>query len=198
MTNKSSTPRVCVYCASSRACDSEYHHVALQLGKLLARQSWFIVYGGGAFGSMGALAEGALSEGGEIIGIIPDFMKELKWAHNGLSELVVVDNLRTRKHLMLSDSDAVVALPGGSGTLDELFEAITFKRLGLYLNPIILVNTRGFFDPCIALLERCIEERFMDARHGTMWSVVKEPEQVIPAIENAPMWGREARSFAAI
>ena len=186
MTNKSSSPRVCVFCASSRACDREYHDVAHRLGRLFAQQSWSIVYGGGAFGSMGALAEGALSEGGEVIGIIPDFMKELEWAHNGLSELVVVDNLRTRKHLMLSDSDAVVALPGGSGTLEELFEAITFNRLVLYLNPIVLVNTRGFFDPCIALLNRCIEERFMDSRHGAMWSVVREPEEVIPAIVNAP------------
>jgi uncharacterized protein (TIGR00730 family) len=190
--------RVCVYCASSRSCDPEYHRAAQMLGRLLAQRSWAIVYGGGAYGSMGALADGAIAEGGRVTGVIPNFMKELEWAHGGLSELRVVEDMRTRKHLMLSDSDAVVALPGGSGTLEELFEAITLKRLGIYLNPIILVNMRGFFDPLLALLERCIREKFMDRQHEAMWSVVAGVEEVIPAILHAPGWTREARSFAAV
>jgi hypothetical protein len=147
---------------------------------------------------MGALAEGALSEGGKVTGVIPDFMKQLEWAHGNLSELVVVDDIRTRKHLMLSDSDAVVALPGGSGTLEELFEAITLKRLGIYFRPIILVNTKRFFDPLIAVLQRCIDERFMDQRHAEMWTLVPRPEDVVPAILNAPQWDRDARKFAAV
>jgi uncharacterized protein (TIGR00730 family) len=198
MNNGSNTLRICVYCASSRTCDAAYHQAARQLGALLTRQSWSIVYGGGAFGSMGALADGALAEDGKVIGIIPDFMKELEWAHSGLSELKVVEDLRRRKELMLENSDAVVALPGGSGTLEELFEAITFKRLGLYLKPIILVNTKGFFNPCLELLDRCIEERFMDSRHRAMWKAVKNPEEVIPAILSALSWDKEARSFAAV
>jgi hypothetical protein len=147
---------------------------------------------------MGALADGAIAEGGRVTGVIPDFMKELEWAHGGLSELRVVEDMRTRKHLMLSDSDAVVALPGGSGTLEELFEAITLKRLGIYLNPIILVNMRGFYDPLLALLNRCIHEKFMDRQHEAMWTVVGGVEEVIPAILHAPGWTREARSFAAV
>ena len=190
--------RICVYCASSRSCDREYHRAAHRLGTLLARQSWSVVYGGGAYGSMGALADGAIAGGGKITGVIPNFMKELEWAHGGLSELRVVEDMRTRKHLMLSDSDAVVALPGGSGTLEELFEAITLKRLGIYLNTIILVNMRGFYDPLLELLERCIRERFMDPQHGTMWTVVGGVEEVIPAILKAPKWTREARNFAAV
>ena len=191
-------PRICVYCASSQSCDPEYHRVARRLGTLLAEHSWSIIYGGGGLGSMGALAEGALSAGGKVTGVIPDFMKQLEWAHSSLSELVVVDDMRTRKHLMLSDSDAVVALPGGSGTLEELFEALTLKRLGIYLKPIILVNTRGFFDPLIALLHRCIEERFMSPRHAAMWTVVGTPEEVIPAIRSADTWDEDARKFAAV
>ncbi len=190
--------RICVYCASSRSCDPEYHRGARRLGILLARHSWTVVYGGGAYGSMGALADGAIAGGGKITGVIPNFMKELEWAHGGLSELRVVEDMRTRKHLMLSDSDAVVALPGGTGTLEELFEAITLKRLGIYLNPIILVNMRGFYDPLLALLDRCIRERFMDRQHEAMWTVVTDVEEVIPAILHAPRWSREARNFAVI
>ena len=190
--------RICVYCASSRSCDASYHEAARRLGVLLARRSWTVVYGGGAYGSMGALADGALSGGGKVTGVIPDFMKELEWAHRGLSELRVVDDMRTRKHLMLTDSDAVVALPGGSGTLEELFEAITLKRLGIYLKPIVLVNLKGFYEPLLALLDRCVTERFMDRQHAAMWTVVESVEEVIPAISAAPKWTREARSFAVV
>jgi uncharacterized protein (TIGR00730 family) len=157
-----------------------------------------IVYGGGGMGSMGALAEGALRAGGRITGVVPRFMKELEWAHNGLSELLLVENMRERKHRMLSGSDAVIALPGGCGTLEELFEAITLKRLAIYLEPIVLVNTRNFFEPCLALLRRSIEERFMDSRRRQMWTVVEEPEEVLAAIRNAPRWSEQARSFAAL
>ena len=190
--------RVCVYCASSRSCDPEYHRGARILGALLAGQSWSVVYGGGAYGSMGALADGAIAAGGKVTGVIPNFMKELEWAHGGLSELRVVEDMRTRKHLMLSDSDAVVALPGGSVTLEELFEAITLKRLGIYLNPIIIVNMKGFYDPLLALLERCVRERFMDVQHATMWTVVGSVEEVIPAILQAPKWTKDARDFAVV
>ena len=117
--------------------------------KSLPEHSIVTVYGGGAIGSMGRLAEGVLSKGGRIVGVIPRFMQELEWDHKGLSELQVVENMRERKHIMLTDSDAAIALPGGSGTLEELLEAISLKRLGIYLNPIVLVNVRGFFDPLL-------------------------------------------------
>jgi uncharacterized protein (TIGR00730 family) len=99
---------------------------------------------------------------------------------------------------MLEGTDAVIALPGGCGTLEELFEAVTLKRLGLYVKPIVLVNTRGFFDHCQLLLEQCVLERFMDTRHLRMWTMVGEPEDVVPAIAAAPPWSENARSFAAV
>ena len=189
---------VCVYCASSRIADPDYRTAAQRLGEVLALQGVAIVYGGGAVGSMGALADGALARGGRVIGILPRFMADLEWGHRGLTELELVEDLRARKHLMLSRSDAAIALPGGSGTLEELLEAITLKRLGLYLKPIVLVNTRGFFAPLVALLNHAVEERFMDTRHLEMWQVVDRPEDVPGALATAPPWSAESRSFAAV
>lgn len=189
---------VCVYCASSTRADEAYLVAAERLGRVLAGNSITIVYGAGGVGSMGRLADGALAEGGRVVGVIPRFMKELGWYHQGLSELRLVDDLHDRKRLLIRDADAVVALPGGSGTLDELIEAISLKRLGAFLGPIVLVNVRGFFDPCIELLERCIAERFMDLRHRRMWRVVSSPEEVVDAMKRAPAWSADALRFAAI
>jgi uncharacterized protein (TIGR00730 family) len=195
---RSSERSVCVYCASSRMSHPDYRSAARRLGEVLAEQGVQIVYGGGAVGSMGALADGALGKGGRVVGILPRFMAELEWGHKGLSDLQLVEDLRARKHMMLALSQAAIALPGGSGTLEELLEAITLKRLGLYLNPIVLVNTRGFFVPLLELLARAVEERFMDPRHRLMWQVVATPDDVPGALATAPAWSAEARSFAAV
>jgi uncharacterized protein (TIGR00730 family) len=128
--------------------------------------------------------------------VLPRFMFDLEWGHPGLSDLHLVSDLHERKRLMIDRSDAVVALPGGCGTFEELFEAITWKRLGLYLKPVVIVNVRGFFDPAVALLERAVDERFMDERHRDMWSVVDGPEDVLSAIRGAPPWDETARRFS--
>lgn len=189
---------VCVYCASSNACESHYHEVARTLGGLLADAGCALVYGGGRAGSMGALADGALARGGRVVGIIPRFMRELEWGHDELTELHVVEDMRTRKHEMLARSSAVVALAGGCGTFEELMEAITLKRLGLYLGPIVIVNTGGYYDPLLEQFSRAIEGRFMDARHGAMWQVVAQPEDVVPALESATGWDADSINFAAV
>ena len=200
MNSSAATPArsVCVYCASSRSSHPDYRDAALRLGRVLAQGGITVVYGGGAVGSMGALADGVLAAGGRIIGVLPQFMAELEWGHPGLSELQLVEDLRTRKHAMLTMSQAAIALPGGSGTLEELLEAITLKRLGLYLNPIVLINTRGFFTPLVQLLQHAIDEHFMDPRHLGMWQLVDTPEEVLGALERAPPWTPEARAFAAV
>jgi len=189
---------VCVYCASSQACDGAFHEVARRLGGLLAAAGCTVVYGGGRAGSMGALAEGALAAGGRIVGVIPKFMVDLEWGHDDLTELHVVEDMRTRKHEMLTRASAVVALAGGPGTLEELFEAITLKRLGLYLGPIVIVNTRGYYDALVAQLEAAIAGRFLDARHAAMWTVVEGPEDVLPAIAAATPWDADSRGFAVV
>ena len=190
--------RVCVYCASSRQCDPIYHRAAARLGRELAIAGVTTVYGGGSVGSMGHLADAALAAGGRVIGVIPQFMYDLEWAHRSLSELLIVDDMHERKRLMIDSVDAVVALPGGCGTFEELFEAMTWKRLGLFGGAIVIVNTDDFYRPLIELLERSIERRFMDQRHRAMWTVVDEPEEVLGAIRDAPAWPHQNRSFAAL
>lgn len=190
--------KVCVYCASSTKCDQVYHEAAFKLGRILAQESITIVYGGGAVGSMGHLANGALSAGGEVIGIIPKFMFELEWGHSGISELQVVDDMHKRKQNMIDATDAVIALPGGCGTFEELFEALTMKRLGFYPNPIVLLNTESFYDNFVKMMLHSIDEKFMDERHRLMWSVANRPEDVLPELKSAPAWFENARTFAAI
>lgn len=187
---------VCVYCASSQVCSPVYRDAAARLGGVLADAGYTVVYGGGATGSMGAVANGALARGGRVVGVLPRFMAALEWGHDRLSELHLVDDMRTRKHEMLSRSQGVVALPGGSGTLEELLEAISLKRLGIFLGPIVLVNTSGFFDPLLTLLGSAVAERFMDERHLAMWQVVAEPEETPAALAAAPAWDESARRFA--
>jgi uncharacterized protein (TIGR00730 family) len=191
--------RICIYAASSAHCDPAYHAAARELGATLARAGHTLVYGGGAVGSMGALADGALAAGGEVIGVIPRFMVELEWAHANLSALQLVEDMRERKHLLLTGSDAVVALPGGCGTLEELFEAITLKRLGIYHKPIVLLNTRSYWTPWAEFMrEQVIAEGFMNPGHDAMWSVVDSVEGVLPAIAAAPEWNEKARDYALV
>jgi uncharacterized protein (TIGR00730 family) len=190
--------KVAVYCASSERCAPGHHEAAARLGRHLAQAGHGIVYGGSALGSMGRLAAAALECGGEVTGVIPQFMDELEWANRALTDLRIVGDMHERKRLMLELSDAVVALPGGCGTLEELFEAITWKRLGLYFGPVVLVNVGGFFDPCLELLARCVRESFMDPKHAAMWNSVAEPEQVAETLRSIPPWPRAARSFAAL
>jgi uncharacterized protein (TIGR00730 family) len=190
--------RICVYCASSEQCDRIYHDAATALGRALAEAGCTIVYGGGAVGLMGSLANGALAAGGDVIGIIPRFMTEVEWQHPGLASLEVVEDMRERKHRLLTGSDAVVALPGGCGTLEEMFEALTLKRLGLYFNPIVLVNTNGFYAPLQTFMEQMIEQRFMNPQHREMWTIVDTIDEVLPAIRAAPRWREDARNYAVV
>ena len=189
--------KICVYCASSRKADSVYSDSAHNLGSLLAKNHITIVYGGGSVGSMGALANGALSSGGKVIGILPQFMHALEWGHKGLTELRIVESMQERKRLMIEDVDATVALPGGSGAFEALLETLTQNRLGLYLKPIVLVKTCNYYDPLIAMLESAVQKQFMDQRHLQVWQVVEQAKEVLEAIRKAPAWSSNAVKFAA-
>lgn len=191
--------RICVYAASSAHSHPDYMAAARALGRQLAAHGCSLVYGGGSQGSMGAVADGALEVGGEVIGILPRFMADLEWGHPGLTRLELVEDMRERKHRLLTDSDAVVALPGGCGTLEEVFEAITLKRLGLYLKPILLLNTRDYWTPLLEFLRvQVIGERFMNPQHAAMWTPVASPAQVLEAIRTAPDWDANARDYAIV
>ena len=190
--------RVCVYAASSAKVAPEFHAAARALGESLAAGGCSIVYGGGSQGLMGSLADGALSRGGEVIGILPRFMADLEWGHPGLTKLELVEDMRERKHRLLTGSDAVVALPGGCGTLEELFEAMTLKRLGLYFNPILLLNVRDFYAPLQGFMDSVIQERFMNPEHAAMWSMGDTVDDVLPAIRATPRWREDARDHAVV
>jgi uncharacterized protein (TIGR00730 family) len=189
---------VCVYCSSSDRTPSIYLEAATHLGRALAEAGIGVVYGGSTLGSMGRMAAAALDAGGKVTGILPRFMDELEWGNRALTELRIVDDMHERKRLMLELGDAVIALPGGCGTLEELFEAIAWKRLGLYFGPVVLVNVNGFYDPCIQLLDRTVDEGFMNPKHREMWTVVARPEEVVAALSTAAPWTRDARTFARV
>ena len=138
---------VCVYCASSTKIDSVYFDAARELGTLLGQRQIRLINGAGNMGLMSAVSDAALRAGGEVTGVIPRFMVEQGWHHTGLTQLVEVESMHQRKKTMADLSDAVIALPGGCGTLEELLEIITWKQLGLYLNPIVILNVKNYFDP---------------------------------------------------
>ncbi len=189
---------VCVYSASSTKIDPEYFEAAAQLGRLLAQQNIRLINGAGSIGLMRCTADAALENGGEVTGVIPRFMIEQGWHHKGLTELIEVGSMHERKQKMADLSDAIIALPGGCGTLEELLEAITWKQLGLYLNPIVILNVNHFFDPLLDMLERAIEENFMRPQHGEIWHVAYTPEEAVRLIHSIPVWDVSIRKFAAI
>ena len=189
---------VCVYSASSTKMDEVYFNAARQLGQLLAKRRIRLINGAGSLGLMRSLADAVLENGGEVTGVIPKFMVEQGWHHTGLSKLVEVESMHERKQLMADLSDAVIALPGGCGTLEELLEIITWKQLGLYLNPIVILNTNGFFDPLLDMLTRAIDENFMRRQHGEIWHVATTPEEAVELIYTVPVWDESIRKFAAI
>lgn len=189
---------ICVYCASSTQIKPSYFDATARLAAILADADLSVVYGGGAKGLMGQLADSTLAAGGKIIGIIPRFMCEVEWNHTNLTELILVDTMHERKEKMAMMADAVVALPGGCGTLEELLEVITWKRLGLFTKPIIIVNLDGYFDALITMLDRAVDEHFMRDEHRQMWDIVETSEEVLVAIQNSVSWDSNARAFAAL
>lgn len=189
---------VCVYCASSDKCNPIHLQSAYDLGAIFAKQGINIIYGGGSTGLMGKLADGAIASGGHVTGIIPEFMQNLEWGHKNISVLEEVQDMHTRKLQMIRRSDAIIALPGGCGTLEELLEAITWKRLGLAHQPIIIVNTNGFYDPLITMLERTVQEKFMREEHLLMWHTVASIQDVLPAILHAALWPKDALDYAKV
>lgn len=180
--------RVAVYAASSSQVSSEYIDAAAELGRTLAAEGIEIVYGAGKVGLMGALADAALDAGGKITGVIPQFMVDNGWCREKLTNLIVTPDMHTRKEKIVSLADATIALPGGVGTLEELMEIITWKQLGLYADPIVILNTRGYFNPLKEMLERAVEEKFMREIHRNLWSIADTPRQAADLIRNTPQW----------
>ena len=189
---------VCVYSASSTKIDKAYFDAAEELGRLLAQQHINLINGAGCIGLMAASADAALAAGGTVTGIIPHFMVEEDWHHKGLTRLIETETMHERKRMMADMSDGVIALPGGCGTMEELLEIITWKQLGIYFNPIVILNINGFYDPLLAMLERAIEGNFMRREHEKIWVVAQTPAEALDFLYTTPCWNEEIRKFAAI
>lgn len=189
---------VCVYSASSTKIASIYFEMAEELGHLLARKGINLINGAGSSGLMGTISNAALQAGGTVTGVIPRFMVEQGWHHQGLTHLVETETMHERKQLMAEMSDGVIALPGGCGTLEELLEIITWKQLGIYLKPIVILNVNRYFDPLLDMLQKAIEENFMREEHRAIWQVAATAEEAVEQLFQAPAWSREIRKFAAV
>ena len=175
---------ILIYCGSSAGYNEIYKNTATQVGKILANQGLSLIYGGGSVGLMGTVADAILANGGEAIGVIPSFMEPWEVQHKGLTECIVTDSMHTRKQLMAEKSDAVIALPGGWGTLDELFEILTWRQLGLHKMPIGILNINGFYDHLLVMLEKMVSEGFVKEANLKMLIVDDDIESLLEKLRN--------------
>jgi uncharacterized protein (TIGR00730 family) len=189
---------VCIFASSSSRIDNEYASAAVSLGILLARAKMNVVFGGGGIGLMGRLADAVLENGGRITGVIPSFMKDEGWDHSAVSEMIVTSDMGERKKQMFALADAIVALPGGVGTLEELTEAMTLKQLGLYQGPIIILNTLEFYKSFIDFLEHMVAGNFLRYEHKGMWEIADTVEEVMILLGKKQDWHNDPRSIARI
>ena len=175
---------ICVFGSSSEIIDREYLDVAEQLGAQLAYRDYHVIFGAGRYGVMGAVARGVMAENGGLTGISPDFFVDRNVLFTNYGELVLTPNMRERKHLMEEKADAFVICPGGIGTLEEFFEVITLKQLGRHQKPIVILNTRGFYDPMIEMIAQSVGENFMSPDVNRLYSVAENLPEVLEQLEN--------------
>lgn len=190
--------KIAVYCASSTQIEECYFKDARRLGNLMADKGITLVNGAGNMGLMAESADGCLEKGGKAIGVIPTFMIGEGWCHNGMTQIIETADMHERQAKMAEMTDAGIFLPGGCGTFAELSELITWKQLGLYLKPIILLNTKGYFDSLLNTLHQAITENFMRPVHADIWKVAPTPEEALRMALETPLWDTSIRRFAKI
>ena len=190
--------KVCVYCASSDKIDPKYFEATEKLAKTLVKNNVTVVYGGGAKGLMGQLADTVLESKGRIIGIMPHFMKEVEFNHKQVNEFIFTADMHERKKQFMVGVDALISLPGGCGTFEELMEAITLKRLGIFTKPIVILNQDGYYDHLLNMMDHAVNQGFMGEKHRDIWTVFEDPEKVIEAIHKSKPWSEDALSFAQV
>ncbi len=189
--------RICVFCGSHSGVDPAFRAAAVELGAQMAKRGLGLVYGGGKVGLMGAMADAALAANGEVIGVIPRSLRDREVAHLGVSDLQVVDSMHERKRLMYGQAEAVVALPGGIGTLDELFESMTWNQLDIHAKPAGLLNVAGYFDPLLAMLERAVEQGFVGSSYREFLRVATTVPELLASLESyqppaETLWSRRS------
>ena len=189
---------VCIFASSSSRINKEYASAASGLGLLLATAGMDVVFGGGGIGLMGKLADAVIAKGGTITGVIPLFMKDEGWDHSAVSKMIITADMAERKKQMFAMADAIVALPGGVGTLEELTEALTLKQLGLYKGSIIILNTLNFYKSFIDFLEHMISGHFLRYEHKGMWEIANTTEEVMALLLKKDGWHQDPSSIAKI
>lgn len=178
---------VCVLCGSREGTDPAYREAAIRLGRLMAERGVRLVYGGGSIGLMGVIADTVIEAGGEVVGVIPDFLIRYEVGHRSLTDLVVTESMHDRKRRMFEMADAFVVLPGGLGTLDETFEIVTWKQLRLHDSPIVVLDVNGYWSPLVDLMHATIRGGFAHPDVAELITVVEKPEQVLQCLETAPI-----------
>lgn len=190
--------RLCVYCGSRTGDRQAYAEAATQLGRSIGRRGWQLVYGGGQVGLMGIVADAALAAGATAIGIIPESLMRREVGHAGLTELHVVPNMHLRKQAMAERADAFIALPGGLGTLEELYEVWTWQHLGYHAKPMGLLNTAGYYDTLLGFMAHAEAEGFIDARQRRALSVDMDVERLLNVLEQACQGGDTGGDYSRI
>lgn len=196
--NSEQERKIAVYCASSTQIDDAYFRDARQLGRLMAQHGVTLVNGAGNMGLMAESADGCLGAGGKAIGVIPTFMIREGWCHQGMTEIVEVADMHARQAAIAEMTDAGIFLPGGCGTLAEMTELIMWKQLGLYLKPIVLLNTNGYFDSLLNTLNQAIAQKFMRPQHADIWRVAPTPELALKLALETPLCDAAIRRTAKI
>ena len=189
---------VAIYCASSNQVRSSYMEAARRLGELFAQAGIRLIYGDGGIGLMAAAANSALDAGGEVLGVIPQFMVDAGWNNPRSTRTIITQTMHERKATIVNETEAMVALPGGIGTFEELLECLTGKQLGLHTCPVVILNTDGYYDRLLDCIDYMIDEQMMRPIHREMFTVVNTPEEVIPAILASADWDPSTRRLAAI
>lgn len=192
---KDGNREIVVYCASSSQIDPVYFDAASRLGQLFAERNVTCVNGAGKQGLMGSVNDSVLRHGGRVKGVIPRFMVDAGWCHDHLTEIIVTETMHERKAKMAQLADAVIALPGGIGTLEELAEIITWKQLGLYKNPIIILNVNGYYDSLIRFLDTMMAEKFMNDVYREMWQIVSTPEEAMDTLQHFSVWNPDFTKY---
>jgi uncharacterized protein (TIGR00730 family) len=181
---------VCVFCASAAGTSPQYLEAASELGRRIAQRGYGLAYGGATVGAMGAVADGALAAAGEVVGVIPDVIREREIDHRGLTALHVVRTMHERKAMLAERADAFVALPGGYGTMDEFIEIVTWAQLRIHAKPCVLVNVNGFWNGLLAFLDHCVEQGMIFPENRGLVQVASDPEQALQIVEHT--WREQA------
>lgn len=180
--------QVCIYCASSSKIHEDYFLATESLARILVENNVKVVFGGGSSGLMGKLADTVLAYGGRIRGIMPQFMNEVEWGHKSVNDFIYTKTMHERKAKFLEGTDAIIALPGGTGTFEELFEVITLKKLGQFNKPIVILNTRNYFSSFKSMMLQSVKEGFLSEDYIKCFSIVEHPEDIMTTINSMEKW----------